>query len=235
MALLIVVRKMANPKKKAAQEKPKLSKVIDALYSGDKNVAQGIPGYAEEIRAGIKKAKKVVYMGEVADAASNELLTKAVTEIMSTNPYSETVKDMFGVLAIGENFGYDKMTFGDSYENGVKLNKETLMKKIADEANGTIEEFEAGLQLPKDITPEEREALKAAKRFGVAAAYADVIKHIPSKTSYANLTEAYVNLRNAPVRIASSGAGIMDNYLKSLREGRDIAAKKKAGIPVGEK
>lgn len=230
---------MAKSKEKKAKEetpkKPTLSNVIDALYAGDKNVAQAIPTYADEIRAGVKKAKKVVYAGEVKDAAGNELLTKAVTEIMSTNPYSETVKDMFGVLAVGETFGYDKMTFGDSYGEGVKLKKEALMKKVTDEANSKIEKFEAGLQLPKDVTPEEKEALKAAKRFGVAASYAEVVKHIPGKSSYANLTEAYGNLRNAPMSIAGTGATMMDNYAKSLRESRDVAAKKKAGIPVGEK
>lgn len=228
---------MAKPKKNTTQEKPKLRDIL-AAYHGlggpeqAKAAAQRMPDYAEEIRAGMKKAGKVVYAGEVA--TGNELLEKAVAEIMTSNPYSETVKGMFGVLAIGETFGYDKMTLGGSYEKGVELQKEKLKEKVVGDAKGLIKEFEEKLELPADATSEEREALKAAKQFGIKASYAEVAKHMPAHASYAGLAEAYVHMNRAPLNIARLGAEHMANYVEGLRKGREEAAKKKAGIP-GEK
>lgn len=251
MAYYCLVSKMAKSKEKKKEgntneEKPKkteLKHVLGALYGipGEEyedaagKLKEGkisIESYKDKIRAGIKAAGKIVYDGEVRDA-SDETLAKAVVEIM-TKTGSETTKDMLAVLAIGETYGYHVMKLG-SYGEGVEIKRDKLSGKILEKAKGIINKFQTGLELPDDMTPEEKDALEAAKQYGIKASWAQVSNYILPTSSYKELASLFKHAALAPGMVSGAGANVMENYVKGLTEGRAVAAKKKAGIAVAEK
>lgn len=227
--------------KTGGDEIPKFEHVLGALYGlkGEEyeKAAEKLKGgkialesYAGTIKKGMKKAKRIVYAGEVRDA-SDEMLAKAVTQIMTMNPTAESVREMAAIIGLGETYGYDKLTLG-SYEAGVTIKTEALGKKILGEAKNKIDEFEKGLELPRDITPEERKAIEAAKQYGIAASWAGVSKYVPRSSSYKDMVSVYTHAAMAPEIVTASGSNVMEGYIKGLREERSAAAKKKAGIPA---